>query len=184
MTRFTTLTTGVLLAAASVLSSCSPRLTPLTSDLKQQNRWGERELSKIQFYLSEDLVLSRERSSGTSTIRQGRVRVENGREIEEVVIRRGTPGVLLFTPKDNHLAVGFDPRDDGRFLVFGPNPKQRGRYTLLAKDWERYRGRVTYGGETWEVSAANADVNLLIDMRRTRETSYEVDRPTGRRVGG
>ena len=177
--------TPLLLIAAvalSLLSACSPRLSTLTKDLRQQNGWTEAELSKIQFYLSEDLVLSRERNKGTTAIVQGRVRVENGKNIEEVVIKRGTPGVVLFTPKDDHVAVGFDARDDGRFLVFGPNPKQGGRYTLLARDWSRYRGKVTYAGETWNVSAGNADVHLLFNLKRSGSTEVQSERPTGRRV--
>ena len=168
--------------ALFTLASCSPRLTPLTKNLRQENRWSENELSKIQFYLSEDLILSRQRNSGTTEIVQGRVRVENGRDIEEIIFKRGTPGVVLFTPKEDHLAIGFDARDDSKFLIFGPNPKQRGRYTLLASDWKRYRGKVTYAGQTWEVSAANSDINLLLDMKKRGRTETRVKQETGRRL--
>jgi len=175
-----------LLIALSLLllAACSPRLTTLTDDLRQQNNWSEQELEKIQFYLSEDLSLTRERNRGTTAITQGKVQVRNGREIEEVIIRRGTPGVVLFAPKPNQLAIGFDPRDDGKFLVFGSNPKMRGRYTLLAKDWERYSGKVTYDGQTWNVGVASGDVNLLLDLRRKGQTERNVQSPGGRRVGG
>ncbi|MFK8056988.1 MAG: hypothetical protein AB8F78_12770 [Saprospiraceae bacterium] len=168
--------------ALFTLASCSPRLTPLTKSLRQQNGWSENELSKIQFYLSEDLILSRQRNSGTTEIVQGRVRVENGKDIEEIIFKRGTPGVVLFSPKDDNLALGFDARDDSKFLVFGPNPKQSGRYTLLASDWKRYRGKVTYAGETWEVSAANSDINLLLDMKKRGRTETRVKQETGRRL--
>ena len=170
--------------ALAVLSACSPQLTALTDDLRDDNRWTERELSQIQFYLSEDLVLTRERRRGTTDIQQGRVRVENGRDIEEVVFDRGTPGVMLFSPKEGHLAIGFDPTDDDRYLVFGANPREDGRYTLLAKEWKRYNGKVTYGGETWNVSAANADVSLLLNLKRTGTVDRDTKRPAGRRVGG
>lgn len=167
----------------AVLSACSQRLSPLTSDLRQQNGWSTDELQRIQFYLSEDITLTRQRSRGSTDIAQGRVRVENGREIEEVVFQRGTPGLALFSPKDDHLAIGFDPGDDGRFLVFGPNPKQGGRYTLLASDWQRTQGKVKYDGQVWEVSAANADANLLFDLRRRGSTERATQRPSGRRIG-
>ncbi len=168
--------------ALMTLASCSPRLTPLTKSLRQENGWSENELSKIQFYLSEDLILSRQRNRGTTEIVQGRVRVENGRDIEEVIFKRGTPGVVLFTPKGDNLAIGFDARDDSKFLVFGPNPKQRGRYTLLASDWTRYKGKVTYAGNTWQVSASNADINLLLDLKKRGTTETRVKQETGRRL--
>ncbi len=182
MFRFNS-TLAVFAVFAFLLASCSPRLTPLTEDLREQNRWSEQELSQIQFYLSEDLILSRERRSGQTDIVQGRVRVENGRDIEEIVFKRGTPGVVLFSPKDENLAIGFDSRDDSKYLLFGSNPKQGGKYTLLAKDWKRYRGSVTYAGETWNVSAANADVNLLLNLKRRGKVDRNVQSPGGRRIG-
>ena len=174
----------IALSLLAGLTACSPRLEPLTDSVRKSNRWSEADLEDIQFYLSEDLVLSRERKAGSTKIVQGRVRVENGRDIEEVVVKRGTPGVVLFSPKDGHLAIGFDPSDDSRFLVFGPNPKQRGRYTLLASDWERYSGKVSYAGETWRVSASDADVGLLFDIKRSGTVDRKVQSPGGRRVGG
>ncbi len=164
------------------LTSCSPRLSPLTKSLRQENGWSEKELSKIQFYLSEDLILSRQRNRGTTEIVQGRVRVQNGKDIEEVIFKRGTPGVVLFTPKGDNLAIGFDSRDDSKFLVFGPNPKQSGRYTLLASDWTRYKGKVTYAGNTWEVSASSSDINLLLDLKKRGTSSKRIQQESGRRL--
>ncbi len=172
-----------LLLAVLCLAACSPRLSPLTTELRQQNSWSDEELKQIQFYLSEDIVLSKQRSQGSTAIVQGRVRVEDGREIEEVVFKRGTPGLALFTPKDGHLAIGFDANDDSRYLVFGPNPKQSGRYTLLASDWKRTSGKVKYAGSQWDVSSVHANANLLFDLRRQGSTQYEVERPSGRRLG-
>ena len=176
--------TAILLSLAFAISACSPRLSPLTDNLREEYNWSEQELSKIQFYLSEDLVLSRERRRGTTDIVRGRVRVEDGREIEEVVFDRGTPGVVLFSPKPGNLAVGFDADSDERFLVFGASPRSGGRYVLLAKEWDRSRGKVTYGGELWNVSARNADVSLLLNLRRTGKVDRETARPSGRRIGG
>ena len=173
----------VALALALAGVACSPRLTPMSDDLRRENRWTERELGKIQFYLSEDIVLSRERRAGSTRIQGGRVRVENGRDIEEVVFKRGTPGVALFMPKDDQIAIGFDASRDDRYLMFGSNPKQGGDYTLLAKDWKRYRGDVTYAGEVWQVSASAADVKLLMDIRKQGSTEYKRQSPAGRRVG-
>ena len=178
MPRFSLFISGLVI----MLASCSPRLSPLTEQLREQNNWSEETLSKIQFYLSEDLVLSRQATKGRTDITQGRVRVENGREIEEVIFEKGTPGVVLFSPAKDNLAIGFDGRDDSKFLVFGPNPKLSGKYTLLAKDWQRYKGKVSYAGKTWDVSASSADVNLLLDMRKRGSTKYDSERAAGRRV--
>ena len=180
ITHHKTLLFGSL--AVLLLVACSPRLTTLDSAVKQQNDWTEQELSRIQFYLSKDLVLTRERSSGSTAIVEGRVRVKDGRNVEELVFERGTPGVVLFQTAEGQLALGFDSRRDDRFLMFGPNPRRGNEYTLLAKSAGRYSGTVTYDKKEWNVSVANADVHLLFDMRRSGRTKRRTQSVGGRRL--
>ena len=172
----------LLVSLALGVTSCSRGLTTLTKSVKTENGWSDEELSRIQFYLSENLVLSRERSAGSTTIAEGMVRVKDGRNVEEIVFERGTPGVVLFDTETDQLAIGFDSRRDDRFLMFGPNPKRGDQYTLLAKEWNRYTGKVTYDKKEWEVTAAAADVTLLFRLRRTGSTKRKVQNVGGRRL--
>lgn len=180
----TTSTTSLALLSAVliVLGGCSPNLTTLTSSVREQNAWTEDELSRIQFYLSEDLVLTRERKSGSTAIVQGRVRVEDGRRIEELVFERGTPGVVLSQTPEGHLAIGFDDRRDDRFLKFGPNPNRRGEYMLLGKANGRYSTQVAYDGKVWDVSNLGANVRLLFNLKRSGTVDRESSSVGGRRL--
>ncbi|WP_116107861.1 hypothetical protein [Lewinella sp. IMCC34191] len=159
-------------------TSCGPKLSPFTQRLYEEQNWGEEDLRRIQFYLSEDVILQRELRSGNSQIRNGTVRVINGRDIEQVVFRRNTPGVFTFSPKTQRIAISFED-DSDNFLVFGPNPKNGDRYTLLASDWERDSGIITYAGREWRVSSADAFASLLIPLKRLRQEERR-----GRVVGG
>jgi len=53
------------------MSSCSKDLSPFTKSLYQQNRWSESELSQIQFYLSDDIVIRRQLRDASSAIIRG-----------------------------------------------------------------------------------------------------------------
>ncbi len=170
------------LLATAALGSCSPRLTVLDSLVRDQNNWSEQELGKIQFYLSEDLVLTRERKSGSTAIVEGRVRVKDGRNVEELVFERGTPGVVLFQTDEGNLAIGFDARRDDRYLMFGPNPKRGNEYTLLGRSAGRYSASVTYDDKQWEVGVGNADVRLLFDMRSRGTTKRNRQSVGGRKI--
>lgn len=166
------------------LSSCGPTLSPFTQDLYSEYRWTEDELERIQFYLSDDIVLQRRYSGGTSEIIAGEITVVEGREVEQIVIPRGTPGVFLFSPKRNRFAVSFEDSGADRFLMFGPNPKMSGRYTLLASDWERRYGIVTYGGRKYRVeSGSGAYTTLMVDLKKVRKVSKKSRTVRGRRVG-
>jgi hypothetical protein len=175
--------TSLLAAVAALLFSGCAKLKPFTQDLYLQNQWTERELKRIQFYLSDDIVMTRALTGGSSEITSGKVRVVDGRRVEEVIIPRNTPGVLLFIPKEDRLAVSFEDGGRERFLVFGPSPKVGNRYVLMASDWTRHSGTVTYEGKKWEVRSSSAYAGLLINLKKVNRVTTESRRATGRKIG-
>lgn len=177
-----TLRTFTALALTLSLMGCSPNLTVFDRQLREQNDWTEEELSRIQFYLSQDLILTRERKSGSTAIVQGEVRLKDGRNIEELVFERGTPGVVLFQTPEGNLGIGFDAKRDDRFLMFGPNPGRGGDYTLLGKNAGRYQSTVTYADREWDVSNASAGVRLLLNLKRSGTTKRQTESVGGRRL--
>ncbi len=162
--------------------SCAPSLKYYTKDLHDDFRWSDSELKKIQFYVSGDIVLWRDVTKGESVISNGKIKMVDGREVEEVIIKRGTKGAFLFSPQKNHYAIGFDATDDTKYLVFGPSEKVNNRYVLLAKDWDKRFGKVTYGDRSYRTSAESAFVYLMVDIDKTSRTKVSSDRPAGRDV--
>lgn len=165
-----------------ILSACGPTLSPFTQDLYREYRWNDYELERIQFYLSEDIVLQRNYSGGSSQIIAGEIKIVEGREVEEIVIRRGTPGVFLFSPKSNRFAISFESNDGDKYLMFGPNPKMGDRYALLGSEWNRRYGVVTYGGRRYRVDARSAYATLMVDLKKVRRVSRRSRTAAGRRV--
>ena len=92
--------TNILLALAfaGLLTSCSPTYTYFTKDLYEQEKWSQEDITRIQFYVSKDIVLSRSMSSGETSISEGKIKIKNGQRVEQVIIRSGTPGVLVLMP--------------------------------------------------------------------------------------
>jgi len=171
----------LLLGGLFVLGSCSKRLSPFTQQLYDSNNWTEDELKQVQFYLSDDVVLRREANSGNSRIEGGEIKVIDGRKVEEIVIRKNTPGILVFIPKEKRFAVSFETNDD-RFLMFGPNPKAGNRYILLASEWKRSRGTVTYDGKPFYTPSSSAYAALLVDLKKVRKVSVKSRTAKGRKV--
>jgi len=163
-------------------TACSPRLSYFTQDLYKENAWSEAELKQIQFYLSEDIVLRRQVTEGDSQIRSGKIKIVNGKEVEEILIRKGTPGLFMFSPKKNRFAVSFEDGDTQRYLMFGPNPNRGDRYVLLASEWKNKRGKVKYDGSTYMVSANAAISSLMVDLKRTRNLRVKSRTASGRKI--
>jgi hypothetical protein len=175
-------TTTLLGLLVIVLSSCSPSLTPFTQRLYDQYRWTESELKRIQFYLSDNIVMRRELSGSKSEIISGEIKLIDGRRVEEIVIPSGTPGVFMFSPKANRFAISFEEDGDERFLMFGPNPKANNRYVLLASDWNRRMGKVTYAGQMYNVDTGSAFAGLMVDLRKSSQISVNRRTARGRTV--
>ena len=66
--------------------------------------------------------------------------------------------------------------------MFGPNPKRGDKYVLLAKDWDRRIGKVTYGGEVYNTLSESAFAGLLVDIKEAKNVKYNSKKASGRRV--
>ena len=175
-----------LLCATALIfftSSCSRELRPFTSNTLQEGNWSDSELRKIQFYLSEDIIIRRNLTEGSNEISSGgSIKVFKGEKVEEVRIPKGTPGVFLFRVSDNHFAIGFDATTDKRYLMFGPNPKRAGSYVLLASEWKNQYGKVRYDDRFFFTDNQSAMASLLVDLQKIRKIEVNSKTERGRRV--
>lgn len=164
------------------LVSCSPRLTPFSQDLYDRYRWSDEELKNIQFYLSDDIVLYKKGDSSEASIVDGKIRINKENTGERIVIKKGTPGVFLFSPKSNRFAISFHESDDSKYLMFGPNEAINGKYALLAKDWEKYKGTVTYQDQHYTVKADDALSILMVDLEKAVNNQVKHKEEKGRKI--
>lgn len=162
-----------------IFASCTTtKYTPFTEELKKDQRWSDKDLQKIQFYVSQDIVLFRKHSSGESDIVNGKIVMKDGQKIEEVVIRRGTPGQLVYNPKHDRFGISFEEKGEENFLMFGPKTEGRGPYMLLAKEWGDNNGLITYGEKTYRTRAGSAYASLMVELEKIRRV--EIDRKEAR----
>ncbi|MBP7822116.1 MAG: hypothetical protein KA010_04285 [Saprospiraceae bacterium] len=164
----------------SLFSACSPQLSPFTENLYKSSSWSDEELSKIQFYLSDNIVLRRQITDGNSSIISGKIKIENGKEVEEVLIQKGTPGVFIKKKNDEVFAISFEKGD--KYLFFGPNPKRGGRYVLLATDWDKNKGKVSYNDKVFYTLDESAMASLLVDLRKIDKINVKRHTASGRKV--
>ncbi len=173
----------LLLFGLVAFSSCSPRLTPFTQDLYDENGWTDNDLERIQFYLSEDIILRRGVNEGGSTITSGKIKIVNGKKIEETIIRKGTPGVFVFRPKEDRFAISFESGDK-RYLIFGPSKRNDDKYTLRAAEWDKSKGQgqITYNGEKYYTPTRSAYAALMVDLKKVGNTEKKSRTAKGRTV--
>ncbi len=171
----------ILVIGLMSFSSCNKNLHYFTERMQNEYDWEERELKQIQFYLSEDIVLTRSRRGGKTRIKDGKIQVKDNSNVEEIKFKKGTPGTVIFSPKTDRVAVSFESGAD-KFLMFGPNKKANGRFVLLAKDWDRNIGQITYDGKTYNTTSESAYAALLVQLKGSGEVVYKSRSADGRKV--
>ncbi len=172
-----------LFAAAILITtftSCK-KLVPYTDALKVKNSWSDDDIKRIQFYVSEDIVLQRQLNSGNTEIVDGKIKMVDGKQVEEIIIRRGTPGILTNIPRSQKLEISFE-KSDSYSLSFGANADQNNKFILLASNWNGRIGKVSYNGKEYFTSPESAYSILLVDLRKIDETRYNQRVAKGRKV--
>jgi len=171
----------VLFLFLFMLSSCTKNLVPYSGYLQEKHNWGKPEIEQIQFYTSKDIVLYRDAKDKETQIVNGTVKIKNGKQVEEVVVRAGTPGVAVWQAEDNRFGICFESNDE-RFLTFGANPEKQKKFYLLASEWNGKNGIVTYNGEKYRTNTSSADAFLLIDLKKTKNIYVRSHTAKGRTV--
>ena len=164
-----------------MLSSCTKSLTPFTQNLYEENEWSEDELKQIQFYLSRDITIYRHKSEANSAIEDGEIKMVRGKNVEEITIPEGTPGLLTLLPKENRFAISFEDGDN-KHLTFGPNPHYGDKYTLLASEWQKNIGTVTYNGEKIFYQIRKCQRFLMVDLKKIDKFNIDKRIAKGRKL--
>lgn len=160
---------------------CSKNLSYLHRDTLEGTRLVDQNMKNIQFYLSHDLVLERSLSQQQSQVRDGKIIVREDGETERIRIPAESPGVFVFSPDGEKMAISFS-EDDDSYLMFGPNPNENNRYTLLGKKWTRNYGEVTFQNKTYFVDRRASMVGLLVDLNYQQNNRERRKTLRGRRI--
>lgn len=171
-----------LLALFLVAACSTPKLSPFTTGLMEQNGWDERDLSRIQFYLSDDIVLERQIRDRKSKIERGEIIMRDGRELERLVFPKGTQGTMVRMISSDKMAVSFEPGKDDRFLVFVPHPKRNNTFILSAQNWQKGQGQMNYAGQTYFTVPGSGLAALMVQVKGKSSQNVKQKTVEGRSI--
>lgn len=165
------LTIGVLLV---IISGCSPKVH-LTQDIRKQIENNNIELKDVQFYIDRKIVLRRELKSGDVKVSSGQVKFENGMYVNEIVIRKYTPGICVSNNNES-IVISFE-EGKGNELSFGKQPVvypvKTMIYQIQASDWNNNYGKVMYGNQLYVISPKGSEAQLLISKSELENSTFE-----------
>jgi len=163
----------LLLCAATFLSSCSQKLVPFTHDVRQTMEENGLDLGRLQFYNSDEVVLSAMNPDNGIDVNKGILETSNSKTINEVVFEEETPGKLL-----NHygdmMEVAFESIG-GRFLTFSrkdeTNPNSL--YVIQITDKTDGINQIIYDGAPYYMQRDGEYAVLMIQKNKLNEINRD-----------
>ena len=163
---------GVL--AIVFFNSCSPKI-PFTQAVREKYKLTNQELSKLQFYISDEVTLK----NGTpteidKTVEDGKLIIKTSKNDELVVIKSKTPGAVEEAIDLTTLKVAYE---DGmnKGLVFMSKGDKNGYYRLSGVlDGGRYK--INYNNQEYYLQAGSGAILLfkkksLKDIQQTEKVA-------------
>lgn len=141
-----------------ILPGCSPKTIIFTQQIRQKVESDSLNINEVQFYNSHPIVLQRNLTYDETKIASGTIRFENGRYIEIIQIKKGTPGVCE-KATHNSLDVAFEAGDN-RILKFVMTPEKN--YKISAIEWKDRFGKVTYDSLTYYLKPGSEKALLKV----------------------
>ncbi|MFO0615316.1 MAG: DNA-directed RNA polymerase [Polyangiaceae bacterium] len=112
------------LAAVAVFTGGCASYVPFTAELQTEHHLVAKDIKNLQFYTSHEIRLRRELTSDSRQITGAhKLLVIAGKQIEEVVIAKHTPGVIVDVGKGT-LKVSFEEGSSLDFALRGAVPNQ------------------------------------------------------------
>ena len=133
------------------------------------------DLSKIQYYNSKSIILKRVVSSKETEILSGTVTMQNGQMIEEIEIKKNTPGVLV-NSTHNQMHIKFEPGNQKEnFLVFELASDKK--FNLVHS-----KGKVNYHQGVYRTIITQPYPELLIKKKSSRAVTYKKRKAEGVKI--
>lgn len=152
----------LVLVVFLLTTSCAQKIV-FTAQLRNKLEKQDIDLQEVQFYNSDKIVLEREEEKPEElSIRSGTVKIEEGRIIEEIVIKKKTPGICV-EAHPYHLNISFEDRSDNS-LKFGRKAGNHlgNTFKLYAKSWRDETGKIQYGDTIYTTGKGAAASHLLV----------------------
>jgi DUF4097 and DUF4098 domain-containing protein YvlB len=157
-----------------MLSSCSKTIY-FSQDMRNNLDKNYLSIDKIQFYNSHKIILRRNLSYADTKVARGKINLENGQYVENIIIPKKTPGIAV-SEGDNYINVAFEDGTN-RFLRFVKNSDNE--YQISASKWNDGYGKIKYDTLYYYIEPKSSKAVLKV----IKDDNYNLQKTT-RRVKG
>ena len=152
-----------------------------TKSLKQRLDHDNVDITKIQFYVNQKLILRRVMGSEKGKVQSGVILFDNGQYINELIIPAYTPGVCEQVNGDN-LKISFDV--PGKTIEFGALYNNND-FILVGSNWHNGTVDIDYDNQTYQVQCGcnnAAEAKLVVKRNQAFKKDNTAKVVAGRKV--
>jgi hypothetical protein len=157
---------------------------PFTLSIKERLLRDSLDIKQVQFYVDQTLILSRALGTEKANVSSGVIKFENGQYINEIVIKKYTPGVCESYSSDR-LHISFEKANNN--IVFGLDNYYKSYFSLYGGNWSNGTAEIEYDGEIFRVRCKNcntaSDAKLVVKKNELNKVELKSRKVKGRRVG-
>lgn len=173
----------IITSLALITFSCAKKI-PYSKEVEKSYGITEQTLSKLQFYLVNDVILISDESqnnNSTNLDKEGHIIVKEELNMDRILIKSGTMGIFENKEEGNKIAVSFET-GDGRTLTFGATT-DRGRYIIQALEWKpNGEGVVNYANKKYKLSKNSSGAYITVKLKKTKQLNNSNRIAKGRKV--
>ncbi|NQY66849.1 MAG: hypothetical protein HRT72_03895 [Flavobacteriales bacterium] len=179
---------GLLILSLSI-TGCK---SEFTSELRKTVELKGIDLKKIQYYTSETIELKRVMTSKETKTSDGDIVMEEGRQVEMIVIEKGTMGTCE-NSTSNSLNIRFELGEGntltfrsrgglGYYELFTEDPKNKTETDANNLYWANNYGKVNYGTKEFATTSTYARPKLMIKKKDSKKTQIKKRKASGMKV--
>jgi hypothetical protein len=177
-------TAALPLASMLFLFSCSgskklsrSNFVPFTKDLKARLERDNIDLKQVQFYVDQEVILSRNLGDQKLEVSSGVVKLQSGKYINEVIIPAFTPGICDTSSSGDKLQVSFEQGNND--LTFGlGSGYTANQYVLYGTDWRNGTAAVTYDSNRFRARCGSCQDVAAVTLVVRKTAIDKIERKT------
>ena len=156
---------------------------PFSRELQMKLSAYNVDVKRVQFYIDQKLVLTRNLDSAKAEVKSGTISFTNGKLINEIIIPAYTPGVVESADM-NGIRVSFE---NGNSFLFVP-AEDEDKFVVAGNNWDYGTVEVVYDKGIYRASSGSsnisvADVRLVVKLTDVNKSDKKTRTLPGRKLG-
>lgn len=172
----------IIITAAITLGSCSRKIL-FNTDVRARVEATNTPLTKLQYYVDRKVEFKRVVTSGETKVSSGTIKVENGKQVQIIKLKRNTPGVCTQVSADRMLVSFEEGANKNLVFVFPRGGTAKSAYVLQVNEVDKNgNGKINYDGKVYMVAASGVRAKLKVKKSVATKLNVKKSKMKGRKV--